>query len=244
MYLASFDVANKSLGVVLLEYINPERHLLKLKKILLVYHKKIKNAADAMDPDALISIYNDFNNHLSQIYKKIRDFKVCLIDVIDLLPDRKLKDVGAIERSYCLSVYLRDLKDKLKERTDLANIHYIIEYQMNVNDKTRTLASQLMFFCCSMFGDEIECKNKVILMGPSHKNKISFPRDKLSKHSTYISKYMSNYTANKAHTKYILQTYFKIMNIEHMLNHIKKKNMDDAADAFCMILSHIKTKCN
>ena len=64
---------------------------------------------------------------------------------------------------------------------------------MSVNDKSRCVSQQLVYHYTNMYTVE--------LVGPSLKNKVCFSKDDSLRHSTFMEKYASKYTANKNHAK-------------------------------------------
>ena len=75
-----------------------------------------------------------------------------------------------------------------------------------------------------------------------YKNKIYFSED--LHYSNFIKRYKNNYTANKQHTKHNFLYFLKTYNLMHIVDKVKKKNLDDLADSFMQIISFIKYKKN
>ena len=130
-----------------------------------------------------------------------------------------------------------ELKKKLNELNDIINnINkeneqkiILIEYQMNANNKSNYICAQIIYH----FTDNT---NIIKIVNPSLKNTYNFTNE-LS-YSNIITKYRTNYTANKNHTKnnflYWIQT-----NMKHdLIKHINRKNYDDIADSFMMCVAY------
>jgi hypothetical protein len=220
----AFDVANKSLATSIITFSDPEP---KLKKILDEYIDK--EASNIKDYKILLGEIAEMLERSIQAINESIEFN--FLDVVDLLPDKKVKDASAVERSFCLMKYLNSIKQNIPN-----NPIFLVEYQMGPNDKSRAVSSQLLYFCSSYFCDVSEAENGIKIIGPTLKNMLSL-RDEKSKHSYYTEKYSNNYIANKNHTKYIFNRLAEMFGIQHS---IKKKRLSDIADSVCMTLAYIK----
>ncbi len=103
---------------------------------------------------------------------------------------------------------------------------------MSANDKSRAVFTNTFYH----FAD----KCPTFKVGPSLKNTMAFSRE--GRHSRFVEKYATLYTANKNHAKFNLLTWLRMFDNEHHLQNIKKKNYDDAADAFLTIFGFVVTK--
>lgn len=149
------------------------------------------------------------------------DNKIILMKVFDLTEG---KNYTTIERARLLKTCLSSI--------NIAPHLVLVEYQMSANDKSRCISQQILYHYVDI------CE--VVLVGPSLKNKICLSTDDRLAHSTFMEKYSSKYTANKNHTKANFLHWLKLNNCSHMIadNKIKKKNIDDIADAFMQILGY------
>jgi hypothetical protein len=242
MRYISFDVANKSLAIAIVYYKSDEEIHSSLLKEFNNY-KKLKKRLLKTNP---IQIFHEYNALLKKCDDILQQkFVIEYLNVVDLIPDKKLSETTTIERTYYLHKFLQQLQNTIKEITlgsrgvDDNNYKFLIEYQMGPNDKSRVVSSQIILFCMDFLSSGDSAEDRIKLVGPSLKNKLSFVNDECSYHSYYLSKYKTNYAANKNHTKYILKKIIKTYNQEHLLKDIQKKNIDDAADAVCMALAFI-----
>lgn len=244
MFYLSFDCANKSLGVSYFQYDLESRNslinlcdrfylVISTKDYVVEYDFKdsilnnINRLKSKLKTDNFIHQYIQFLIALNKILDSIIDIKY--LDVVNLLGEKKTKDVDVIVRSQCLKNNLAILDNKIFHDVDTM---VIIEYQMNCNDKSRTIYNQLIY--------HYSCKDKFIVktIAPAFKNKIYF-NDSL-KHNTFIQQYKNNYIANKRHTSANFIFFIDTFKKNYMIKHIKKKNIDDLADSFIQALYIIK----
>lgn len=217
MYFLSIDVANKSLAISFLEYNN----ILSKNVNLIKINSNNSNISNITD---LININNNLNN--------IIKYYIC--EVIDLLPNKKVRNCNILERSNALKDYLRNLKIKIKEyinNLNISKITLLIENQPSFNDKSRTVFNQIIY----AFSKNNIYKIKV--MNPMYKNFIYFSKE--LKHYNFIKKYSNNYLANKNHTKENFLYFIEKFNMKDKIKKIKKKNYDDIADSFMQIFGYI-----
>ncbi len=208
MYYLSIDVANKSLAINFIKYIKP-------KQIL-------------VDKITTVNELKELNNKINEVIT----FYIC--EVIDLLPNKKVKNTTIIERANALKIYIKNLNlriNKIIDELDISKIKLLIELQPSFNDKSRATFNQLIY----EFSDNNIYKIKI--MNASYKNTIYLHKD--LKHSNFIKKYSNNYLANKNHTKENFIYFLKQFNLMHLLKKIKKKNYDDIADSFMQVLAYI-----
>ncbi len=232
MRYVSFDVANKSLAISIINIEHTLNITKKIEEAFCEYKKNKKKYLKKNQPNSIATEYYT-------LLKKCNDVLNCRIfieylNVIDLIPGKKISETTIVERTFFLDKALKTLKEKIPDN----NFKFLIEYQMGPNDKSRTVSSQLIMFCTSFMNDAEDAKNRIKLVGPSLKNKLFIEGDEESYHAFYLSKFKSNYTANKNHTKYMLKKIVKIYNQNNIIKEIKKKNIDDAADSVCMAIAY------
>jgi len=182
----------------------------------------------------LMGIDKNKNNELNDDIKG-GDIKIYMIRVVNIVGDsvseEKNKTSKLIYKTRLIKKFINDLDTEIKNMN--INIDTVLlEYQMSINYKSSNLLQQLIYHYCD--------KYEIHLMGPSLKNKIYFS-DEL-KHSVFIEKYMSNYTANKNHTKHNFLFWIRHNNLSNKIKNIKKKNIDDIADAFIQVIAFINYK--
>ncbi len=217
MYFLSIDVANKSLAISFLEYNN-----ILYKNVNLI--KINNNNSQLSNIKDLININNNLNN--------IIKYYIC--EVIDLLPNKKVRNCGILERSNALKEYLIALKIRIEEyinNLNISKITLLIENQPSFNDKSRTAFNQIIY---AFSKNDIY---KIKVMNPMYKNFISFKPE--LKHYNFIKKYSNNYLANKNHTKENFLYFIDRFNLKSIIKKIKKKNYDDIADSFMQIFAYI-----
>lgn len=233
MYFISFDVATKSLAVSIIEYnIN---YLDDIEAAIIEYHKNKPNLQGSKNINKLLEAYICL---LDQT-KKIFDTKMKIIDlrVKDLIPGKKLSETTIVERTSALYKYLCEIDQKIADlNLEPKDILFLIEYQMGPNDKSRVISSQIMYHF-TKFATTIDSEPNIQLVGPSLKNKIIIGGLD-SNYSEFLEKYSCNYTANKNHAKYNFIKLIKYLDVEHMINGIRKKNIDDIADSVLMSLAY------
>lgn len=219
MYYLSFDVANKSLATSFIYYNHNYKELFE--------NNNIKECN-------ILNIYNNLHKNNQKLDNII---EYIYYNVEDLIPGKKLKDTNIIERSKNLKKYMDNLKliiNKNVNDKNIIKIYMLIEYQLSSNYNANAIYNQIIY----EFSHNESNLYEIIIMNPSYKNKIYFNND--LKHSVYIQKYANNYLANKNHTKNNFIYFLKIYKLEHVLNNIKSKNIDDLADSFMQIFAFIK----
>lgn len=211
MYYLSFDPANKSLAIGLYKIDNDWRSKYRL-------------------------IFENLNiNNLEESNEQLDNLiQILYVDVIDMMPGKNVKDTNLIERSLLLKQTLENINNKIKHIGEIINV--CIEYQLNLNDKSRCVYSQLIYEYSNPNKYKINC------IKPSLKNSITI--NKNMPYSNYISKYSSNYKANKIHSKDNFLYFIKIFKLEDKIKHIKKKNLDDISDTFTQIIAYIIYQCS
>lgn len=212
MYYLSIDCANKSLAIGLYNINNLYNWKYELLNIL-------KNKENTLE-----EILNKSNNFLENII----DIK--FLQVIDLIPNRKVKDTTIIERSIVLKNNIKEIKKNIKEITN-EKIKVLIEYQMNSNDKSRCIYNQLIY----CFSNTNYYELHIVI--PTLKNQIYFSEE--LKYCKILQRYSKTYTANKIHSKENFLYFINKFNKQYTIQNIKKKNLDDIADTFMQLLGYI-----
>ena len=209
MYYLSFDVANKSLAVSFVNYD-------------IDYKSKLNN----LDKTNICNYISKVNDIVSNVVNYIYG------DVIDLIPNKKLKDSTIQERTLSLKQSLQKIKNIVNETINSdEKITLIIEYQMCQNYNANAIYNQIIY-------EFTEQRYNIFVIKPCYKNKIYFSKD--LEYGEFIAKYNNNYTANKAHTKANFLYFLEKHNMLDKIKNIKKKNIDDLADSFIQIFAYIK----
>jgi hypothetical protein len=214
MFYLSFDIANKSLAISLISFDKE-------------YKEKINQIINNNYESTLISM-NTLNKQLNNI------INYHIYEVVDLIPQQKVKNTTIIYRSNKLKEYLNKLNiniQEIKNKNNIDKLTVLIEYQPSFNEKSRTIYNQIIY--------EYSDNNlyNIFIMNPLYKNKIYFNNE--LKHSSFMQKYNNNYIANKNHTKSNFLYFLDKYNLEHVIKNIKKKNLDDLADSFMQIIAYI-----
>lgn len=148
------------------------------------------------------------------------DMRIIAMDVIDLIPGQKVKDVSTIKLIGILITEINKIKkifDTIQERKRV-----VIEYQMTT---------------CPLYGATLgafkSSYDDVIIVGPSWKNSVNLA----AHYRDVIAESSNQYTANKKHAKlnfeYILQKY-------NIKCDIPKKLIGHAADSFMQVLGYMQ----
>ncbi len=239
MYVIGIDVATKSLATSIIKY--KSNKIVQKEMDLAIENYKvykkllIENNLTIKSMNELLKKYQEL---LECINLSLCPIEILFIDVKDLIPDKKLKETDIIERTNSLRNYLNSIDKEIQNL--ILNSGYnnewtiLIEYQMGPNDKSRTISSQLLYHFSKYSESKIE------LVGPSLKNSLFLKNVESSKYSNFLEKYSTNYSANKAHSKYLFLELLKNMNKTEIINDIKKKNIDDIADSVLMSLAWLK----
>jgi hypothetical protein len=211
MWYLSFDCANKSLAIGLYSISNTFKS--DIKSYIQLYKS---------------GVYTD------QFKEDIQNLiQLAFVDVLDIIPTQKVKDTNIIDRTRALKKALEYINEKIrnhtKENTD--KIQVCIEYQMNVNDKSRTVYNQLLY----EYADK-DTYN-LIIMKPLLKNTI-YLKESL-KYCYIIEKYNSTYRCNKQHSKLNFLHFIHVFQLEEKIKHIQKKNLDDVADTFMQVIAYL-----
>ncbi len=215
MFIISFDIAIKSLAVAILE--TDDEWIIKLQI--------------ANDNTDMYKKLKEVNNVINNIIKPI------YLDVVDLIPNKKVKETDVLLRASRLKGFLTMIDEKIK---NYDNIKILLEYQMGANDLSRNICSQILYHFADTDANysaantssnkTIKKKYDIEIVGPSLKNKVNLVKD----HSEFTKKYSNNYNANKAHSKCNFLYWINLYGYNYLIKNIKKKNLDDISDAFNM----------
>ena len=230
MLYLGFDVATKSMGVSLIQYDSSWDS--KIKKII------SDNTVDINQYSAISYI-----SHVMRILDKINDVlnnvhKPILLDVVDLIPKKKVKGTSPVLISQRLNGYLHGLTSYINAE----NLTVLLEYQMGPNDKSRGICSQIIYHFANTdygYNNVIKLPNitkktiSIEIVGASLKNKLNYDKP----HSYFIGKYAKMYTANKKHSIHNFLYWVNLFGHENLITDIKKKNYDDIADAVNMTIA-------
>ena len=222
MFCLSIDCSNKSLAIC---YFNINYNW--KNDILIVLNKYKYNINCQLDKLKYIFI---ILTEINKILDNIISFNFC--KVTDLIPNKKVKDTSILERTLQLKYHIQDIKKIINKSDKNKLIHIYIEYQCNVNDKSRTVYNQLIY----AFSDN--AYYNIIIVKPTLKNQIYFS-DKL-KISNIRQLYNNNYISNKNHCKQNFLYFMNIFNKQHYIKNIKKSNLDDIGDAFLQCIAYNK----
>jgi len=184
---------------------------------------------------SLTSQEDSVNNFLNILDYMNNNIQLRIIDVVDLNQGKKNNEISLIDKTKKLKEVLTTLTFILNEFSFNSGeeVKILLEYQMSANYQANAIFNQI-FYHFSDFSP--------VIVSPCYKNKIYFSKD--LEYNNFSVKYKKSYSANKAHTKanflYFIKSFSSIDNI----NHIKKKNMDDAADSFMQIFAYINYYLN
>ena len=274
MYILSFDVASKSLAVSIIKFNENWRADVKqsieiLNQTLSAY--KHLGQSDKPNIDSFTKICQASLIHINNIHNILDTLiQIIYVDVVDLIPGKKIKETDLILRSNRLKGYLNNLDHMIK---DFDACHVLVEYQMGPNNKSNNVFSQILYHYsegdlnfANTFNSNpiikntfnanpiIKCplepnpmikkipKLTIEIVGPSLKNKLNLDKDR--PRTYFIEKYAKTYDANKKHSISNMNYFLKTKNAEHMLANIKNKNLDDISDSITMTLAWLYLKSN
>lgn len=220
MLFLSFDIASRSLAYTIMYY-NTD--------VLSIISNIIN---DGRENNIINSI--DSINCIDFVLKKNVDLRIC--DVSDINEGLTNKEVDSYTKTKKLKSILTILQTILDNfKIELMNescieteIVVLLEYQMPSNYQANAVFNQIYYHF-------IDYNPQVV--SPCYKNKIYFSNDLT--YDNFISKYKNTYSANKAHTKANFLHFIESFGLKERINHIKKKNLDDAADSFIQIFAYI-----
>jgi hypothetical protein len=243
MRILSVDPANKSLAISIIDFnTNWENDLIAIKK------KYIQLYDDAIGTDNKILVLWERTQKVAFLMESL--FSLKYINVFDLLPYQKVDSTTTelrLSRLKGVISYVKKINSSLTPTTNIEQV--LVEKQMS--QKNMEVSSALIYaFTEPDFAflgkgtyithdkDELESRcllsnsTKVAMVGASLKSKVYFGSNGNIQH--FRKKYMGNYTANKAHSKYNFLEWIKEKDIMDMIKGIPKKNIDDIADSFIM----------
>ena len=261
MYILSFDVASKSLAVSIIKFnenwqADVKQSIEILNQTLSTY--KHLGQSDKPNIDSFTKICQASLIHINNIHNILDTLiQIIYVDVVDLIPGKKIKETDLILRSNRLKGYLNNLDHMIK---DFDACRVLVEYQMGPNNKSNNVFSQILYHYSEgdlNFANTSDSKNKkhiikdspepkktpkltIEIVGPSLKNKLNLDKDR--PRTYFIEKYAKTYDANKKHSISNMNYFLKTKNAEHMLANIKNKNLDDIADSITMTLAWLYLK--
>lgn len=194
MFYLSIDVANKSLAISFIQFIKDDLKIMRPNK----------------DIKSLLNYNNQLNNSI----------KYYICEVVDLIPNKKVKETTQLQRAIALKQFLTGLKNKINNyinELSIEKIQILIELQPSFNVQSRAAYNQIVYEFCDM------AIYKIKIMNASYKNSISLHKDLT--HSNFIKKYSNNYIANKNHTKENFLYFLKAFNLQYLIKNIKKRIM-------------------
>ena len=248
MHILSYDVASKSLALSIIKFNDNWKS--DLSNIKLSFDNNVVFAnpnatASELCQTALDSI-NDLYNLLDTLIQPL------VLDVVDLIPGKKVKETDVILQANRLRGYLTYVDEThMRGIPDLEPYHVLVEYQMGPNNKSNSVCSQILYHYTTPDNGfkNVESRDAtntntpkctMEIIGPSLKNKINLDKNKTRQF--FIAKYAKTYDANKKHSIANMKYWLKTKNAEHMIANVNKKNLDDIADAVTMTLAWIFIK--
>jgi hypothetical protein len=241
MRILSVDPANKSLAISIIDFnSNWKDDLINIK---LNFDSEY---AKAVDVNQKISILWIKTQAISALMDNL--FYLKYINVFDLLPDQKVNFTSTesrIGRLKGVIAYVKKINNLLVPSKHIE--HVLVERQLS--QKNMEVSSALIYAFTKpdfdfigksthfpvLLQDLLESQTPIIsvhMVGASLKSKVYFGDD--GRIQNFRKKYMSNYNANKAHSKYNLLKWLKMKNCMNFIKGIPNDNMDDIADSFLM----------
>lgn len=232
MNILSFDVANKSLAVSLINY--DVKYDLNILNCINKFKEKRIEISRNLTMDNIIILLTKFVEMLDKI-KYIYTNKVTIkfAKVNNFFPYRKIDAVSIIERTEKIYSFLIELDKILLDFLNDEKFTVLIEYQMGPNVKTRTVSDQIVFHFMKYKFIRESFNEYIYIVGASLKNLV-YIGDEKADYSNFVSKYTKLYTANKEHAKFNMFRLLKYLNQEIHIKNIEKKNYDDIADSIMM----------
>jgi len=235
--ILSIDCATKSLGYSILLYNDIWNK--NIREINEKFRKEYNILETNSDKLLLISTYID---NINDILENI--IILSYVNVIDLIPGKKVNDVSDQEKAISLKRILIDIEDKGRNINQKNSKHdetifdiILLEFQEGRNYKSRFIYSCLLYHFSTP-----DNKTEIFRISPSLKASVYFSEN--GKYEYFIRKYINNYTSNKNHSKYNFLLWMNKKGLNDMLIKIKKKNIDDAGDSFLMAYAWMKKQFN
>jgi hypothetical protein len=229
----SVDVANKSLAVAFIKFDTKKYE--RIEQALDEF-RTLKASGGA--PSAVLCGFNALLDKITDIYNGAIDIKH--IDVKDLIPGKKMSETDLLHRTVALHGYLSDLTSAVIPLVGAdEEFKILIEYQMGPNEKSRAVSTQLMYhFAGVLLNMGRVPDGNIILVGPSLKNTIYIGAADAA-HINFLEKYKTNYSTNKAHSRFNLVRLLQVLGKSNMLVPFAKKNYDDLGDAVMMAVAWV-----
>jgi hypothetical protein len=247
MLIVSFDIASKSLAMSIMDF--NDKYVVETNLIA----DNLSLKSHDMDAITLANAAKTAILQIKQILNNVVDLK--FVDVVDLVPNKKVSDTKPELRSSRLAAYLTCVDKLINDHINYGYrgsqcIKVFLEYQMSSNFKSNFISAQIMqhfigidygFNSVNLNIDKCSTQQfEVVIIGPSLKNKINF--DKSKQLSYFMGKYTKKYLANKAHAKNNLLFWLKTQKKTHLIEKIKNKNLDDIADSVIQALAWMMLK--
>jgi hypothetical protein len=252
--ILSIDCATKSLGCSIILF--NEHWYEDISKINEDFRMKDSNISNENSNEKIdvISRYIDDVNHIIDNTIILR-----YTNVFDLIPGKKISDVTDQERAASLKgvlEYLEYIGRQIDEHKNCNSCDsnstfniVLLEFQEGRNYKSRFIYSCILYHFSTSYNNiritrNKECRRKIQLerVGPSLKQSVYFEEE--GKYEYFIRKYINNYNCNKNHSKHNFLYWINKKGLNHLIEGIKKKNIDDAGDSFLMAYAWIMKKHN
>lgn len=186
-----------------------------------VYKLKPFKSFDSLQTEDMIATNKKFNSIVDPV----------LMRVIDINDGTNTKDTTIISKAISLKTILTQIDSDIENQITNDTM-VIIEFQMNANVGANAIFNMITFHYADKYPIEI--------IKPSWKNTITL--HPILSHSQFLGKCSSNYQANKQHTKYNMIYLLTVIDRLDMIQHIKKKNLDDIADTLLQCLAYHKSQ--
>lgn len=262
MYILSFDVASKSLAISIIKF--NENWSSEIKEASSKFYSNVLEINKDNITQKAIRLCQASLECINKIGDIVETrIQPIYLDVVDLIPLKKIKDTDLILRSNRLKGYLNTIdnildviiNDPITNALFKPRLHVLVEYQMGPNNKSNNVFSQILYHYAN---NDLNFKRtnqhpsiqrkltenilnvSLEIVGPSLKNKINLDKDR--PRTYFIEKYAKTYDANKKHSIANMNYFLKSKNSEHMIANVKKKNLDDIADSITMTLAWLYLK--
>lgn len=232
--ILSWDCANKSLAW---SYIIIDTSIFKDFHDIKREFENIEEEFKIINQNFEFEKYSELIYKIKLIYNKIDNFiKVLFYGVVDLLDGKPLKDFNEVERTKILYKWLESsevAKNKLLPDTDILIEHQPSRIGAKTNNKSTMIGHQLLFYYAdyNLFLVNPKLKNNITIGGYEY-SEILIQEIKRKK-----TKSDASYSARKKHSVLCFCYLMDVMNIP--IVSIKKKNIDDLADATMQVFPWI-----
>jgi hypothetical protein len=239
MRILSVDPANKSLAVSIVDFnSNWESDLMDIRK------KYTQQYDSAIGPEKKIAVLWSRTQAVSALMDEL--FSLKYINVFDLLPGQKVASTSTelrLGRLKGVIAYVKKINSALEPSAHIEQV--LVEKQMS--QKNMEVSSALIYaftepdfafegkgtyFTQAKDVSDVNPITTVDMVGASLKSKVYFGA--AGHIQNFRKKYMGNYTANKAHSKYNFLEWIKSKDSLELIKGIPNKNIDDIADSFLM----------